>query len=154
MSTQEHTQYPNDMSDTSKVMKSPNHATNPLLPLSLLPLSISPFGNKAPKRKAKLLLGWRRRSRLAGRDDEAIGVGVRVVGGDGRRDGRSRRRSRRGRWSLRHGCLHDNTGGIRQRCRQDGKGARRRRTNNCRSDWLERECGDRKRLSRRVLELT
>jgi len=30
-------------------MKSPNHATNPLLPLSLLPLSISPFGNKAPK---------------------------------------------------------------------------------------------------------
>ena len=49
MSTQEHTQYPNNMFDTSKAMKSPNHATNPLLPLSLLPISISPFGNKAPK---------------------------------------------------------------------------------------------------------
>ena len=53
MSTQSHTQKPNDMSDTSKSMKSPNHATNPLNPLSLLPLSISPFGDKAPKRKAR-----------------------------------------------------------------------------------------------------
>ena len=52
MSTQSYTQKPNDMSDTSRTMKSPNHATNPLNPLSLLPLSISPFGDKAPKRKA------------------------------------------------------------------------------------------------------
>ena len=55
-----------------------------LNPLSLLPLSISPFGNKAPKRKAKLLLGWRRWSRLAGCGDEAVSV---VVRGDGGRLG-------------------------------------------------------------------
>ena len=52
MSTQSHTKKPNDMFDTSRTMKSPNHATNPLNPLSLLPLSISHFGDKAPKRKA------------------------------------------------------------------------------------------------------
>ena len=62
-------------------MKSQNTPQTPLLPLSLLLLSISPFGNKAPKRKAKLLLRWRRRSRLAGCDDEAVGVVVRVLGG-------------------------------------------------------------------------
>ena len=38
-------------------MKSPNHATNPLLPLSLLPISISPFGNKAPKGRRRYSWG-------------------------------------------------------------------------------------------------
>ena len=35
----------------------PNTPQTTKLHLSLLPLSISPFGNKEPKRKAKLVLG-------------------------------------------------------------------------------------------------
>ena len=58
MSTQSHTQKPNDMSDTSRSMKSPNHATNPLAPPTSTPLSISPFSNKAPKRMARANYSW------------------------------------------------------------------------------------------------
>ena len=39
MSTQSHTQKSNDMSDTSRTMKIPNHATNlPELPISTPPI--------------------------------------------------------------------------------------------------------------------
>ena len=45
------TQNPNNMS-IHKIHEDPITPQTNKLPLSLLPLSISPFGNKAPKRKA------------------------------------------------------------------------------------------------------
>ena len=47
----EQTQYPKDMS-IHKIHEDPITPQTTKLPLSLLPLSISPFGNKAPKMKA------------------------------------------------------------------------------------------------------
>src|SRR6185437_10964126 len=58
-----------------KTMKIQNTTQTTLLLLFLLPLSISPFGNKAPKRKAKLVLGWRRRGPRARSGGEALGGG-------------------------------------------------------------------------------
>ena len=51
----EQTQKPNNMS-IHKIHEDPITPQTTKLPLSLLPLSISPFGNKAPKRNAKLKL--------------------------------------------------------------------------------------------------
>ena len=73
----------------------PNTPQTTKLPLSLLPLSISPFGNKAPKRNAKLkLYSWggedgvdwlgatMKRSGLASESpEEMVGETVEVVGG-------------------------------------------------------------------------
>ena len=53
MSTQSHTQKPNDMSDTSRTMKSPNHTTNlPEPPISTPPIYL-PLWQQSTKKE-----GW------------------------------------------------------------------------------------------------
>jgi hypothetical protein len=76
-----------------KTMKIQNMPQTTLLPLSLLPLSIFHFGNKAPKRKAKVVMGWRRRVLVLGlgvkrsasssseESPEGLGVAAGVGGG-------------------------------------------------------------------------
>ena len=61
MSTQSHTQKSNDMSDTSRTMKSPNHATNlPGPPISTPPIYL-PLWRQSTKKEgwSELVLGRR-----------------------------------------------------------------------------------------------
>src|SRR6185503_15058039 len=101
-----------------KIHEDPNTPQTTKLPLSLLPLSISPFGNKAPKRKAILILSWRRRGLPAGSGGELSGgvvdVVVRpvVVGRRGLLLDRSRRSSRSSWCSGRSG--HGDDRGVRR----------------------------------------
>ena len=119
----EHTQYPKNMS-IHKNHEDPNTPQTTKLPLSLLPLSISPFGNKAPKRKGDLVLSWRRRGLQAGSSGKlsggVVGVVVRpvVVDRRGLLLNRSRRSSRSS-WSSGSNRLGDDCG-VRRRGRRDG----------------------------------
>ena len=61
MSTQSHAQKPNDMSDTSKTMKKPKHATNlPEPPISTPPIYL-PLWRQSTKKEgwSELVLGRR-----------------------------------------------------------------------------------------------
>ena len=96
MSTQSHTQKPNDMFDTSRTMKSPNHATNlPEPPISTPPIYL-PLWRQSTKKDgwSKLVLGQRRLSRKTRARSGDVVADVIVVGRIG--IGTLGRRGRRG----------------------------------------------------------
>ena len=91
MSTQGHTQYPNNMSDTSEAMKSPNHTTNPLLPYLYSPYLSPPLATKHQKGRRSYSWGgedgvdWlgatlKRSGSASESSEETVGVTVDVVG--------------------------------------------------------------------------
>ena len=124
MSTQSHTQKPNDMSDTSRSMKSPNHATNlPEPPISTPPIYL-PLWQQSTKKEGKLILSWGRRGLQTGSGGKlsggVVGVVVRpvVVDRRGLLLDRSRRSSRSS-WSSGRSWSGDDRG-VRRRSRRDG----------------------------------
>ena len=74
-----------------KIQNTPQATKAP--PISTPPIYL-PLWQQSTKKEGEATPGVEKRSRLAGCGDEAVGVVVKVVGGGGRHDGRSRRSSR------------------------------------------------------------